>query len=121
MSAASTGSEQPEAARPRFEVFASGLDHPECVAFDRDGNLWTGGEAGQIYRIDPSGAVTTVTSLGGFNAGIAFSPVDHALYVCNAKLGAFRVDPDGRHTLFASEADGHKIVCPNYPVFDRQG
>ena len=41
--------------RERWEVFAGGLDHPECVAFDRKGNLWAGGEAGQIYRIDALG------------------------------------------------------------------
>ena len=45
----------PEIPIDRFEVFASGLDHPECCAFDRDGNLWAGGEAGQIYRIDADG------------------------------------------------------------------
>src|SRR5688572_17896668 len=106
---------------PLFEVFASGLDHPECVAIDRHGNVWAGGEAGQIYRIDASGAVQTVTTLGGFIAGIAFSPLDHSLYVCNAKLGLMRVDADGRHAPFATETDGHKIVCPNYPIFDRRG
>jgi sugar lactone lactonase YvrE len=63
----------------------------------------------------------TVTTLGGFNAGLAFSPLDHALYVCNTKRGIFRVEADGRHALFAAEAEGHKIVCPNYPVFDRRG
>jgi gluconolactonase len=104
-----------------FEVFARGLDHPECVAIDRHGGVWAGGEAGQIYRIDPSGAVTTVTTIGGFNAGIAFSPLDHSLHVCNAKLGLVRVDADGRHALFAAEVEGHRIVCPNYPVFDRRG
>jgi len=75
---------------PRFEVFASGLDHPECVAIDRHGHVWAGGEAGQVYQIDASGTVQTITTLGGFNAGIAFSPLGHALYVCNAKLGARR-------------------------------
>ena len=105
----------------KFEVFASGLDHPECIAFDRSGHLWAGGEAGQIYRIDPAGAVTTVANLGGFTAGIAFSPVDHSLYVCNSKLGLLRVEADGRHALFATHAGGHRIVCPNYPVFDRRG
>jgi gluconolactonase len=106
---------------PRFEVFAAGLDHPECVAFDRAGNVWAGGEGGQIYRIDASGQVTTVTILGGFIAGIAFSPLDQALYVCNAKLGLVRVETGGRHSLFATEAGGHRLVCPNYPVFDRRG
>jgi gluconolactonase len=106
---------------PKFEIFASGLDHPECVAFDRGGNAWAGGEAGQIYRIDSAGAVTTLATVGGFNAGVAFSPVDQALYVCNAKLGIFRVQADGQHELFAADAGGQKIVCPNYPLFDRRG
>jgi len=105
----------------QFEIFATGMDHPECVAFDRDGNAWAGGEAGQIYRIDATGMVRTVATLGGFNAGMAFSPVDQALYVCNAKLGVFRVETSGKYELFASEAAGQKIVCANYPVFDRRG
>src|SRR3954466_840893 len=105
----------------RFEIFASGLDHPECVAFDRQGNAWAGGEAGQVYRIDASGAVTTIATLGGFNAGLAFSPLDHSLYVCNAKLGIFRVESNGKYALFAAEAGGQKIICPNYPLFDRRG
>src|SRR5436190_16636179 len=106
---------------PLFEVFASGLDHPEYLAFDRHGHLWAGGEAGQVYRIDPSGAVTTVTTLGGFNCGLAFSPLDHSLYICNSKLGLFRVDSSGQHALFATEIEGQKIICPNYPLFDRRG
>src|SRR5579883_3359085 len=36
----------------RFELFADGLDHPEALPFDGDGNLWAGGEITQLYRID---------------------------------------------------------------------
>jgi gluconolactonase len=112
---------QPEIPIERFEVFASGLDHPECLAFDRDGTLWAGGEAGQVYRIDPFGRVQTVTTLGGFNGGIAFSPLNQALYVCNPSLGLVRVTADGKHEVFATAAQGHALVCPNYPIFDRRG
>ena len=112
---------EPEIAIDRFEVFATGLDHPECIAFDRDGCLWAGGEAGQVYRIDAAGKVETVAVLGGFTGGMALSPLDHALYVCNPSLGIVRVDADGRHTIFATGAGGHTMVCPNYPVFDRRG
>lgn len=112
---------EPEIPIERFEVFASGLDHPECVAFDCGGDLWAGGEAGQVYRIDASGQVRTVATLGGFTGGIAFSPLDHALYVCNPGLGLVRVEADGRHSVFATGAGGHTMVCPNYPVFDRRG
>ena len=27
----------------KFEIFADGLDHPEGLVFDREGNLWVGG------------------------------------------------------------------------------
>ena len=105
----------------RFEVFATGLDHPECLAFDRGRMLWAGGEAGQVYLIDSAGKVETVATLGGFNGGLAFSPLDHDLYVCNPTHGLVRVKSTGRHRVFAAGADGRTMVCPNYPVFDRRG
>ena len=110
----------PEINIERFEVFATGLDHPECVAFDREGNLWAGGEAGQVYRIDREGKVETVATLGGFTGGLAFSPNDE-LFVCNPSLGVVRVGRNGRHEVFASHAGGQKIVTPNFAVFDASG
>jgi gluconolactonase len=110
----------PEIPIERFEVFATGLDHPECIAFDRDGNLWAGGEAGQIYRIDPRGKVETIATLGGFTGGIAFAP-DGVLLVCNPSLGLVRVKADGGHEIFARRAGEHEMNCPNYPVFDARG
>jgi gluconolactonase len=104
----------------RFEVFATGLDHPECLAFDREGFVWAGGEAGQVYRIDPSGKVEQVASLGTFNAGVAWSPGDE-LFVCNPAKGVVRVRRDGSHELFASHTGGHKIVCANFGLFDPAG
>ena len=85
-----------------FSVFASGVDHPECVAFDRAGNLWAGGEAGQIYRIDTTGRVEQIAALGSFCAGLAFSPSSDELFVCQPAAGIVRVAADGRHELFAS-------------------
>ena len=71
---------EPEIGIDRFEIFANGLDHPECCAFDRDGNLWAGGEAGQLYRVAPSGKVEEIANLGGFCCGIALSPDDRELF-----------------------------------------
>ena len=34
------------------ETFVEGLDHPEGVALGPDGNIYAGGEAGQVYRIN---------------------------------------------------------------------
>jgi gluconolactonase len=111
----------PEIPTEHFEVFASGLDHPECCAFDRDGNLWAGGEAGQVYRIDPTGKPETIANLGGFCAGLAFSPDDRALLVCVAGVGLVRVAKNGELRVFATGADDHTIVAPNYVLFDRRG
>jgi gluconolactonase len=104
----------------RFSIFATGLDHPECVAFNRAGNLWAGGEAGQIYRIDSTGRVEQVITLGSFCAGLAFSPQDE-LFVCHPASGIVHVAADGRHELFASHAGEHRILCANFGVFDDAG
>jgi gluconolactonase len=105
----------------RFEVFATGVDHPECVAFDREGLLWAGGEAGQVYRIDPAGKVEQIATLGSFNGGIAFPPADDALLVCNPARGLVRVERSGKFEVFATHAGEHKLICPNFPVFDASG
>lgn len=103
-----------------FSVFATGVDHPECLAFDRNGSLWAGGEAGQVYCISSQGTVRQVAGLGGFCAGLAFSPADE-LVVCNARHGIVRVKPNGEFSVFASHAGGQKIICPNYGLFDAMG
>lgn len=103
-----------------FEIFATGIDHPECVAFDRYGDLWAGGEAGQIYRISPEAKVQLVTNLGSFCAGLAFSTNDE-LWVCNPGLGIVRVSPSGESSVHATHVGDQKIICPNYGLFDSAG
>jgi gluconolactonase len=105
----------------RFEIFATGLDHPECCAFDRDGNLWAGGEAGQIYRIDSTGRVETIANVGGFCCGVALSPDDREVFACVSGVGIVRVAKDGGHRVFATHAGDHKIVAPNFLLFDARG
>jgi gluconolactonase len=112
---------EPQLSREQFEIFATGLDHPESCAFDRDGNLWAGGEAGQIYRIDPAGKVETIANVGGFCCGVAFSPDDSAVFVCVSGVGVVRVAKKGTHDLFASTAGGRTIIAPNHLLFDRAG
>jgi len=106
----------PEIATERFEIFANGLDHPECLAFDREGTLWAGGEAGQVYRVTTEGKVETVASIGGFTGGIAWTPDDSALYCCNPAHGVVRVERSGQWSVVAGD-----MICPNYGLFDRRG
>jgi gluconolactonase len=105
----------------QFETYAEGLDHPEDLAFDAEGILWAGGEIGQIYRIPEKGRLEEVTNIGGFCLGLTFSAADE-LFVCNPKLGAIvKVQKNGRSSLFADFAGAHKLIQPNYSVFDSAG
>src|SRR3954471_20455031 len=105
----------------RFETYADGLDHSEDLAFDRDGLLWAGGEAGQIYRIREKDHIEEVTNIGGFCLGLTFSAADE-LFVCNAKLACVvRVQKNGKSSQFADFAGHHKLKLPNYSVFDSEG
>jgi len=104
-----------------FEVFAEGLDHPEGLAFDADGNLWAGGELGQLYRIDRAGAVNEVVRLGGFCLSITVSRKQD-LWVCNAKLGALQqVDRAGQVLHSLDQVGDRKLENPNFSVFDSEG
>ena len=116
-----SSSMQPEISADRFEIFANGLDHPECCAFDRDGHLWAGGEAGQLYRIDSDGKAETVANLGGFCCGVALSPDDREIFVCVSGVGIVCASKTGEQRVFATRAGHHVIVAPNYLLFDNQG
>ena len=99
------------------------LDHPECVTVAADGAVWCGGEAGQIYRIDPTGSAWRRSPApAGSRLGLAFGP-DGALYVCDAvRRAVLRFDPaDGGLTEFAAGPPGRAFTMPNYPVFDAEG
>ncbi len=105
----------------RFEVFAEGLDHPEGLAFDADGDLWAGGELGQIYRIDHRRRVREVACLGGFCLGLTFS-AKHELWVCNLKKHALmHLDRKGRLLGSIERVGKRKLMTPNFSVFDSEG
>ncbi len=112
---------RPEIPLEKFEIFAEGLDHPEGLAFDADGNLWAGGELGQIYKIGRKRKVRTVATLGGFNLGLTFS-ARQDLFVCNFKLGALiQLDRSGKVIHSWERVGRYRLRNPNFSVFDREG
>lgn len=102
-------------------VLVEGLDHPECVAVARDGTLYAGGEAGQIYRINAGGEWRQIASTDGFVLGICLDADDN-LYVCDAKRCAvLRISPGGDVSVYSQGSAERAMKAPNYPVFDRRG
>lgn len=110
----------------RSTVFFDGLfseprlNHPEGIAIDRDGNVWCGGEEGEIYRIAADGSrIELMASTGGFTLGLAFDQQGR-LYICDLKHAAvFRFDPrSGALEQFATGDGGARLRVPNVPVVD---
>jgi gluconolactonase len=105
-----------------LRILARGLDHPEGVAVGPDGVLWAGGEAGQIYRIDPGGGHEQVASTGGSVLGLCLDGAG-LLYACDWELGAVvRFDPaSGSIDTFCDAAAGVPLICPNWLAFAPDG
>ena len=108
------------------EVFFDGifseprLRHPEGIVIDASGDVWCGGETGEIYRISADGSgIETVASTGGFILGLAFDD-EQDLYACDMRHSAvFRLDTRTGHLAhFANGGGGEKMRIPNFPVID---
>jgi len=104
-------------------VIAAPLDHPEGVARGPDGTLWAGGEAGQVYRLDPeAGSAAEVANTGGFVLGIAHDAAGR-LYLCDAgRRAILRVDPgSGDVSVWCDSAGGGPLETPNHLAFAADG
>jgi sugar lactone lactonase YvrE len=104
-----------------FTVLADGLDHPEGIAWGRDGCFYAGGEAGQIYRITPGGTITQLASTAGSLLGVCLDGRNN-VYACDFKRQAvMRIDGRGEVATFSDGAPDRKMVQPNYALFDPAG
>jgi len=79
--------------RERLKIMVKGLDHPGAIAIERSGNIWAGGEAGQLYRISPSGKkVEHMATAGGPVTCLALAPSGTWMAVGDRAGGLVRLD-----------------------------
>ncbi|WP_168735390.1 SMP-30/gluconolactonase/LRE family protein [Cohnella fermenti] len=96
------------------------LNHPEGICSDGEGNLWCGGERGEIYRIDlKERRFEQVGSTNGFALGMNFDDRGR-LYICDSKHRAvFRFTPSsGELAKISGGSANIPMRFPNYPAFD---
>ena len=117
-----TGDSRARDALSRFRTLGGGLDHPEGVAWGRDGRVYAGGEAGQIYAVDLDGTVDRVADTGGFILGLALDAAGY-VYACDVAKGEVtRIDPAmGEGTSYATGTAEEPMRAPNWPSFAADG
>lgn len=107
-----------------LRTLAEGLDHPEGVAVAPDGAFYAGGEAGQLYRVDPQdGHVEEIARQeNGSLLGVALDAAGR-VYACDAGTSAvLRIDPSsGIVERWCEAAGGRPLVTPNWGAFDLGG
>jgi gluconolactonase len=102
--------------------FVTGLDHPEGIAVGRDGVLYAGGEAGQVYRIVPDGSrVEVIAKTGGFCLGVTLDQEENLVVCDSLRQEVLRITQQGDITVMASRIEGRELVNPNFSVFDTRG
>lgn len=106
-----------------IQTVASDLDHPEGLNFGPDGMLYAGGEAGQVYRIDPqTGKVDHYATAEGFLIlGVTLDGNGNLYGAHVGRQEIVKVTPDGVVSSYSKGVAGRELVNPNYAVFDTEG
>jgi gluconolactonase len=109
---------------PMSEVrrFIAGLDHPEGVAVSKNGFVYAGGEAGQLYRIEPDAShVEVIARTGGFCLGVTLDSQDNVILCDSGRREILKITPKGEISVVVSSLASHRLVNPNFSVFDSKG
>src|SRR5512143_4146106 len=104
-----------------IETIATDIPGAEGIAIANDGRIFIGAEDGWIYLISPDGDVSQYVKLPGRPLGIAIDRQEN-LFVCDWDAhGVYKVSPSKEVSLFDDTDSKHKILFPNFCVFDEQG
>lgn len=103
-------------------TIATGLDHPEGVAWDPVAHrVIAGGEAGQVYAIDDRGAVTELARTGGFMYGVTVAPGGDVIACDFGRGTVVRVAASGEVTPVTAGTPERPLQVPNFATLDGAG
>lgn len=106
-------------------VHIRGADHPESISVGPEGEAYTTGTGGQVYRLNL--ATNTADQFASTAPRrMLGQAVDHDknLYCADASFNAgkvIRLTPEGEESIYATGPRGQGFVCTNYPAFDGNG
>jgi len=116
---------------PTASVFASGVPGTNGVAFDRDGNLWTGDGTtgvGRVWKISPAGKVTEVFRVQPLANEVNFTVLnpDGTTSLFSAVGRDVRTLPPGTITVTPTSRNaanilGSQPLVANGVAFNREG
>jgi gluconolactonase len=113
---------QPLVPLSKLQTYASGLDHPEGICLAPNGDIYAGGEAGQIYRISSDREVHEIANTGGSILGLAADAESNIYAIDIAHKVVWRVSPDGsRREEFIRGLPDRSLHVPNWGAFDADG
>ena len=106
-----------------ISTLAAPVDHVEAVAVAPDGSIWGGGEAGQLYRIDPAGSFEQIADTGaGGLLGLAFDARGRVYACAPERHAVVRYDlASASLDMYVSAAGGTALRIPNFCVFLADG
>jgi gluconolactonase len=112
----------PVIALEELEILADGLDHPEGICCAPDGYIYVGGEAGQIYRIEPDDSFVELATTGGFILGLAADADSRIYAIDQAKKCVWRFDPrSSKLEPWVKGPEERPFTTPNWGTFDSFG
>ena len=113
---------EPIVSLSEIESLGEGVDHAEGICRAPDGTLYVGGEAGQVYVIDPDGSPREIANTGGFMLGLAADGDGNIYAIDLVHSTVWRFSADGTdRSAFCTGNDDQSLGVPNWGAFDAAG